>query len=236
MPEDVNLLQGNQAGQLDDQTANVSTGEETQPGQPEVNYISREEAQQLIDAALRRQKQSFNDVLSNRIKQELYRLKQAGIQATEEQVAQLIGEGHSEPEGKEAQQQSSIPQQTTQQPAQVSEGSYALDPIENQAIAWMKEDGVELDNPILLEIYKVQAMEGVHLTDNDPETKKVERGKTLFETMRSIHAAILEKKERESRQGSPARLPSLSSGSSARPDYSRMSGTEILEEYYSKKR
>lgn len=232
MPEPIELQGNNPAGQpVNDQPVQTPVGAGDQSGQPEAKYLTQQEAQKLIDDALKRQKQSFSDTLSDRVKKEWDRLQTAGIQATPEQVAQLV---NSEPEGKEIPQQSPVQQLASQPPAQ-GDGSQTLDPVETQAIAWMKEDGVESD-PLLLEAYKIQAEEGVHITDEDPEARKITRGKNLFETMQSIHAAVLEKKERLARQGSPARMPSLAGGGAPSvPNYAGMRSTEIFEDYYSRK-
>lgn len=232
MPEPIDLQGNSPTGQpVNDQTVQTPVGAGGQPGQPEEKYLTQQEAQKLIDEALKRQKQSFSDTLSDRVKKEIDRLKKAGIQATPEQVAQLM---NSEPEGNGNLQQSANLQPTSQTLAQ-GNGSQALDLVETQALAWMKEDGVE-DNPILLEAYKVQASVGTHVLDDDLEAKMIVKGKNLLETMQSIQAAALAKKERLSKHGSPARMPSLSSGGgSSRPDYSRVKGADILKDYYSQK-
>jgi hypothetical protein len=228
-----NLFQAGQAGQPETQPAETSIGVGV-PAVPEgEKYITLEEAKALIEESNKRQRQSLKDSVDARVKNEVERLRTAGIQATPEQVAQLM----SEPEGRETpgQSQPTQPPDPQTPPAQAAQGSEPQDPVKAQAIAWMREDKANDQDPVLREIYRMQAEAGMRLMDDDPEVKKIEYG-SLVTTLSSIQTALREKAERIGRIGSPARTPALAGGgTAAAPNWSSVPSGEIFEDHYKKK-
>jgi len=221
--------------QADGQPATSAPAQGEQSGNG-VTYVTKEEVTRMLTDLERRQKQSLKDVVSNRVIQEMQRLQAAGISATPEQVAQLVAK--QEEAGKQETGKPSPAEAAPASPAQGGSQSQApQDPIESQVRSWMREDGIQETqaNPLLMEVYRIQAREGTRLTDDDPEAKEIKTEGTMLDILLSVREAVLKKKARVGKEGSPARLPSLSGGAPGAPARIHQKAIDIFDEYYKKK-
>jgi len=228
--------------QVEGQPANISAGTPSQVegGQERPSG----DIQVIVDRILsamreefaelsKRQRQSVKDTVSARVNKEIQRLRSAGINATPEQVEQLITD--NEPESQ------SQPPVSASAPAQAQNIDQLLDPVTKQAMDWLKEDGGDPQqaDPLTVEIYQMQAKAGVHLLDDDPEVAELReksKGKSLYETMRLVDEAIQAKQKRVSKEGSPARIPAMSKGNALNvPDVTQKRSLDIFEEYYQRR-
>lgn len=205
-----NIQQG-QAGQ----PANTSHAPVAQPApiatelpsgsQPQ--FVTKQEAEQMVKAAteqVARQVQSKMDSTSAAISKEVQRLAQAGITATPEQAKAIV----------EAREAESFQAPISGQPAAPQVPEVVADPVIRKSLKIMGEVGLTNDQ----EEFKLIDQE----TD-DPEV--------FLESVRKASKAFA---ERNANLSNPARVPSLSSGSSSStPSHAGKSATATLDDYYS---
>lgn len=199
--------------------------------------VPLEEVAKLIETkleeALRRQRQSLKATITDRVQKELERLRSAGIQATPEQVAQLV---ESAPQSGESRTQTvQEAGRTEQQNVQIAANSE----LERKALELAGKDGADVSNPVIYEIYKLQAKEGITLEDGDPELEELKTGDTLYETLASVKSALDKKRARLEKLQSPARVPALAGGNSSVgvsvEEILKTPGRDIIEQYLKKK-
>lgn len=193
-------------------------------------YVTKAELEALREE-MKRNVQSSAAKVEARVTKRMDELKTAGITATPEAVQKLLEE--------EDKQKSQVVPGSITPP--VSEGQTAQpgsttppesDPVLARASQWMKEDGLDAVNPITAEAYRLMATSEIRITDEDPEAKSI-GGKTAFEFLSSVNAAIDAKKLRLNLKGTPGRTPGLSSSTTIAGNSSDgMRGLDTLNEYY----
>lgn len=222
---------GNAASQLPD----TNQGEAQQQDDAAKGYVTKAELDALREEMVKiahSSAQSSTGKLEQRIIKRMNELKAAGIPATAESVQRLIDA--EEQHGDAASTAPSIPPEN--QGGQVAQpaptGNQAVDPIIAKAAAWMDEDGMQNPNPITAEAYRLMAVEDIHIMDEDPEAKTI-GGKTAFEFLSSLKAAVEAKRARLDLKGTPARIPGMAGGAAnAGASHDGKRGIATLDAYY----
>jgi hypothetical protein len=123
--------------------------------------------------------------------------------------------------------------------------SAPIDPVLSQAYALLQKDGVDPTAGVsaeVLEVYKMQAVAGVHLTAADPELAMIKSG-SMLEYLSTTAEAVNAARQRKIADGSISTesdplslLPMTATGNqSNRPAHVSMSGTQTLDSFFSKK-
>ncbi|HBF40445.1 MAG TPA: hypothetical protein DDW19_01290 [Anaerolineaceae bacterium] len=192
-------------------------------------FVTKAEMEQKITEALRNA-QSMTGKMEARINKKIVDLQAAGVNVTREQAQAIVT--HEDQQAQGGQSGEVLTNQAAQpgnQPAP-QQG----DPVINQAISWMQEDGIDKPNGTTAESYRMMAEAGVHITENDPELKNI-GGKTPIEFLKSVEKAIADKKAREERSGSPGRIPALAQGGqSGNAVPLNVPGKDVLDDYFKK--
>ena len=212
----------------------ATTNEGIQPGQsgttenlspaPKVDEIPGGSTQQVApvgqdaDAvaaaeAVRRKQQSENDRETAKIANAIRTLRSQGINASADQVMQMLSSDPSKLQGNVSPQ----PVQQAAQPNVSGTGQeQSGDPVVRKAFSIMESEG------------------GKHLDANDPEFKMIDAETDDPEVfLESVHKAAQAYAKRTGNISNPARIQTLSGGTGTHvPSLAGKSSTEILEQAY----
>lgn len=194
-----------------------------QANQPQ--YVTKAELEAAVQKFVAAS-QSAMGKMEARVQKKLAELQSAGIQATPEQAKQLVeADGTATLQGQ--QPDGNAPATGMPQP------TASFDATTQQALTWMKEDGMNEPDPINLEGYKIMAEAGIRLKDGDPELNMIDPNAPPEVWKQQVKAAVQVASKRLANSGNPARMPATASGTpSGQPSHAGMSGSQTLDNYF----